>query len=258
MALTADEDVGHAAFLHLCGAVLDGKFGYAAAVQGLAGRHERTFGAFWSLWCAAGGTEIHHSLVEIARFFGSGKVGDEAVCQLLEKVFTLGRIDGCVYREDARQHAVGVSIHCSSPDAEGKRGNGRRRVGAHTLKTPDVGKVIGKAAAANYLACSLMKIARAAVIAQPLPHAQHLIFAGRGKAGDGREAAHKPFPVGPALCNARLLHDNLTKPYGIGVARMAPRQVAAVLAVPAYKCGGKMVMGHATSVACVHMRDKGP
>ena len=79
---------------------------------------------------------------------------------------------------------------------------------AHTLKTPDVGKVVGKAAAANYLACSLMKIARSAVIAQPLPHAQHLIFAGRGKVGDGREAADEPFPIGSALRNARLLHDN--------------------------------------------------
>ena len=101
-----------------------------------------------------------------------------------------------------------------------------------------------------------MKVACTAVIAQSLPHAQYVILAGRSQTINGREAAHEPFPIGPALCNARLLHDNLAKPYSIGIASMTPGQVATVLVVPAYKGGSEMVMGHAISFACVHTRGK--
>ena len=151
------------------------------------------------------------------------------------------------------QHTIDIAVDHSHGQVEGYRADGRSGVVAHALQPSDLFISVGESAHRHNLAGGKVKVAGPAVVAQALPLAQHLVLSGRSQVADGGPAAHEPQPVVPSLPDLRLLQDDLREPHGIGVAGLAPRQVASVLAKPSEQCCGKeeAIFSHR---ACVVMR----
>ena len=78
-----------------------------------------------------------------------------------------------------------------------------------------------------------MQVPGAGIIAETLPEPEHLVLGGGGQGLDGREVLQEPFPVGPSLGHARLLEDDLAQPHRVRIPGPPPREVPAVLGVPA-------------------------
>lgn len=86
-----------------------------------------------------------------------------------------------------------------------------------------------------------MQVARARVVTQPLPHLQHPLDRRRRQRRQRRKR-RQPAPVILAhRLDPRLLKHHLTDPDTIRVARVAPRQRAPVLAIPAHQRAAKGV-----------------
>ena len=77
-----------------------------------------------------------------------------------------------------------------------------------------------------------VQAASAAVVAQALPQAQHLLLVGGRKRLDCRKRRDETLEIRLHCRNGRLLQHHLADPHAIGIARPPPRQVAGVLAVP--------------------------
>ena len=78
-----------------------------------------------------------------------------------------------------------------------------------------------------------MQVPGAGIVAEPLPEAEHLILGGGGQGLDVGEVFQEPFPVGPSLGHARLLQDDFAQPDRVRIPGPPPREVPAVLGVPA-------------------------
>ena len=77
-----------------------------------------------------------------------------------------------------------------------------------------------------------MEVAGAAVIPQPLPEFQHLIFGGLGQQRHPRESLREAQVIVHPLLDTGLLEDDLREPDAVGIARLAPREGATMAAVP--------------------------
>ena len=121
---------------------------------------------------------------------------------------------------------------------QSKRGNdradGRRSIVAHAGQRAHL-PVRGRehpAEPRHDLPRGSMEVAGTAVIAQPLPQFEHLVL-GRGcQCGDVGEPLRKAQVVLQSLRHARLLQDNLRKPYPVRVTRATPGQVTAFAGEP--------------------------
>ena len=81
-------------------------------------------------------------------------------------------------------------------------------------------------------ACGSMQVARAAVIAQPFPQAQHLLFTRLGQGAKGRKRREKAVEIGYDGRDLRLLKHDLADPDGIGIASVPPGKVALMAGKP--------------------------
>ena len=197
-------------------------------VQGVAPLGKWALGALGRGGRAQGSTKVHHRLVEV----GSAVAGQQLLRQCGKLLLGCRGVDRRLNPVVARQHAIGIAVDGGMGQPEGKCGNGGRRVVAHTLQTANLLIIIGKTARRHNLLGGSVQVARTAIVAQPLPQTQHLVFAGGSKTFDSGKLLHEPLPVGSALGNARLLQDDLAQPNGVGVGGVPPRQVAAVVFVP--------------------------
>ena len=99
----------------------------------------------------------------------------------------------------------------------------------------------GEAAAVlgHYLLGGAVHVAGPRVVAQALPVAQHLGLGGGGQGVHRRVGRQEGFVVGKALGHAGLLENDFGQPNGVGVAGVAPGQVALVARVPGQQRGGQ-------------------
>ena len=131
------------------------------------------------------------------------------------------------------EDAVHVPVHDGGREAEGDGADGRGRVIAHAFQAPDAFQRGRKAAHRHDLFRCGVQVPGAGIVAEPLPEPEHLVLGGGGQGLDGREVFQEPFPVGPPLGHARLLENDFTQPHRVRIPGPPPREVPAVLGVPA-------------------------
>ena len=200
-----------------------------------AGVGEGAIGAVGSLGCALQCAEIHDGLV-----VGSRLVPGQQFLRQERKFFlSFGGIDGGVDAEMAAEHAIHISIHHGGRKVEGDGADGCCCVIAHAFQLLDAGYGVRKFAHRHDLAGGGMEVASAAVVAQPLPQAQHFVFACGGERCHIRKSLHHTMPIVASLLNARLLQNHFAQPDGVGVGSVAPRQITPMGGIPAEQGGGK-------------------
>lgn len=117
---------------------------------------------------------------------------------------------------------------------EGECGHGVRGVAADSRKLPDHIRGPGKVAAMFFhddlRRCP--KIASPSVIAQSLPGVENFPFGGRGERGEIREAPHPLSIIRDNCGDLGLLEHELGDEDGVGIAGVAPGEIASMLTIP--------------------------
>ena len=175
------------------------------------------------------GPEIHHGLVEVAR----AVFGQERLCQGRELFLRCRGAHGRVDAVMPCQHAIDIAVDHGGGQAECDGTDGGRCVIAHAFQGADAFQRVGEGALLPDLSGGSKEVPSAAVVAEPFPEPQHLVFRCGSQRRDVGEPGHEAFPVGRSLGDPGLLEDDFAQPDGIGVARPAPGQVAAVDVIPA-------------------------
>ena len=143
-------------------------------------------------------------------------------------------IDRFAKIEKPRQNASGVGFDDGDGLIEGKAGNGVRAVFA------DAGELLHLVGCPRELsAVSIhndsrggVKISRASVIAKTLPRAQHLVFGSPCKRGEIGKRTQPPVIIQDDGGDLRLLQHELGDKYCVRIVGPAPREIAAVTAIP--------------------------
>ena len=150
--------------------------------------------------------------------------------------------------EDGRNHVVGEG---------GDGGGGAATDAGQFRKQIDVG---GKARAMlrNDLLCSAMQVARAAVVAEPGPVREHLVFGRVRQCSHIREAINKSHVIRQHRCHLCLLKHDFGQPDAIRVTGVLPGQIVATVdALPGDQADGEggIVVAHrlATQVNALTM-----
>ena len=117
---------------------------------------------------------------------------------------------------------------------EGDGGHGRGCIVTDTLQGAYLLVVVREAATmlVHHKLRREVHVAGARVVAQSLPHFQHLFDGCFGQRLDCGEVFNKAQIVVPPLVDAGLLQDDFRYPNLIGIALAAPGQVTLVLLVP--------------------------
>src|SRR5437879_2353757 len=84
-----------------------------------------------------------------------------------------------------------------------------------------------------------LKISRANVVAESLPRAEHVVFTSVSQRGKIREAAKPLVVIRNDSGDLSLLEHEFGNQDGVRIARLSPREVAAVAAKPAEKVTSK-------------------
>ena len=127
-----------------------------------------------------------------------------------------------------------VAIDGGVGEVEGKGGDGGGSVVAHPFQPADV-VVVGGENSVEVADDGLgggVHIAGAAVVAEALPHLQHLFFVGFGQRFDSGKVTDEIVIIRHSLYHAGLLEDDFGNPDFVRVVGMAPRQIAAVFIEP--------------------------
>ena len=176
------------------------------------------------------GPEIHDRLVVKSR---AGSIQLQ-LRQLGERPLPGRRIYRDADIEKPCQHPVYIPVEHCARSVVNDRADGRRSIVAHAGQRAHL-PVRGRehpAEPRHDLPRGSMEVAGTAVIAQPLPQFEHLVL-GRGcQCGDVGEPLRKAQVVLQSLRHARLLQDNLRKPYPVRVTRATPGQVTAFAGEP--------------------------
>ena len=212
-------------------AQLHGQFRHPLAVQCFAGFDKRARCTLRRRGGTPRRSEVHHRLIEI----GCLPFGQERLRQFGKEPLSLRGVDGGIDAEVASEYPIGVAIDGSHGQIESKRADGCCRIVAHPFQAPQPFIGLRESAFRHHLTRSRMQVSRPAVIAQPLPQAQHIVFRSRCQRLHRGKTLHEPLPIGQSLFDARLLQDNLTQPDGIGIAVRPPREAATMLLIPAQK-----------------------
>ena len=217
-------------FLFLHGQEVD-----TSRAEGIAGSGEGTEYATRGLGRTLDGTKVHHCLIE-----GGWLVGrKEFVGKSREEFFAFGGIDGCVDAEMTCKDSIDIAIDNGMGQTEGKGGNGSSGVVAHSLEGTDAFVGARETSHLHNLFGGSMEVAGTTVVAESLPQSQHFVLGGGSQFLDGMPAFHESLPIRPSLLYARLLQDDLTQPNEIRVGGIAPRQLTAILCIPAKQVWGK-------------------
>ena len=188
-------------------------------------------------------SEVHHPLVVGRCLFPR----QQLVSQLCEYLFPLRAVHWRVDAEVSRQYAVHIAVDHRCGFIEGNRRDGRCGIVAYALQSSQALRRLRESPHLHHLSCRRQQVPRPRVVAQSLPHSQHLIFRRRRQCLHCGPAPHEPQPVRLPLLNACLLQDHLTQPDGICILRMAPGQVASVGGKPLQNLRSKSVQHTVTT-----------
>ena len=174
--------------------------------------------------------QIDHRLVPVA-----GTVGRDERGSLSAQGAPNGRNAHILAKAaQARNDALDVAVYRGHAFAEGDARHSPGCVIADAGKRFQLRRRAGKAAtvlrADGFRAG--VQVARAAVVTKPFPELEHFLLRGRGERFHIRETGEKAQPVRAHRFRARLLQHDFRKPYGVGIARAPPGQVALCLVVP--------------------------
>jgi hypothetical protein len=190
----------------------------------------RARGAAGSLGRAQGGAELHQRLVQVAGPGAARELGGG-----IPQAPLRGRARHVLAQvEDARQHARDVAVHHRLGPIEGDRSQRPGGVAADARQLAQGRGRVRQPAAVLLVhhARGALEVARARVVAETGPDAEHGVGVGDRQGRDVGEAREEALVVGDHRLDARLLEHRLGDPDGVGVARAAPGQVAPVLVVP--------------------------
>ena len=175
------------------------------------------------------GAEVHHRLIEGSRLF----LGQQRLCKSGKQFLPFGAVDRRVNTLMTRQHTIHIAIDHRCRQSESDASDGGSRIVAHPFQRTDALEGGRESPHRDDLLRRRMEVARPTIVPQSLPLAQHLVLGGGSERLDSRPAVHEPMPVGLTLLDACLLEDNLRQPDGIGITRLSPRQIPAVVGIPA-------------------------
>jgi hypothetical protein len=195
-----------------------------AGARGRTARPERAREAARLAWGAQRRAELHQALIQVA---GRGVLGErrhQRARMLPRRALARRRFDVGADREHAREHARHVAVDERRALAERDR---RDRAGG-VRPDPRHAAQLGRAARqlARDRARPRPQVARARVVAEARPRAEHVVERRRGERGHRREPLHPPRPVRDHGLHARLLQHHLADPDRVRVARSPPGQVA--------------------------------
>ena len=206
-----------------------GQFGHTSFGIGHARAGQRTRRTVGQTRRALQGAKVHDGLIVCRRTLLveqlSGQVGKQPL--------PLRRVGRLADARPAGQHPIDVAVDHRTRQPVCKRANGRRRVVANARQGTHAFVGLGKRSApAHDGACRRMKMARAGVIAQPLPHPHHLVLGCLGQSLHRGKTLHETQEIVIPLSHARLLQYHFRNPYPIRIVRISPRQIAPVLFIP--------------------------
>ncbi len=117
---------------------------------------------------------------------------------------------------------------------EGDTENGRSRVLADSRERQELFALTWKFAAmfGDHLLGGALQIARAAVVAEARPQAQHFFLRSRSKGNNAGKTGEKFFVVGDHRRHARLLQHDFRDPNAVRITILAPGQIALIIAKP--------------------------
>ena len=218
-----------------------GQFGGAALFAGQADVGHRAGGALRFGAGADGCAEIHQPLGVGGHVGGVG--GQQAFGQRPQALpeFFVGRV--ALACENAAEDAFDVAVEDGFALAEGEGGDGGGGAAADAAEGFETGAASGERAAVlcGDLFGGFVQVAGAAVIAQPLPEGEHLVFGRGGKGGGGGEGGEKARVVSGNGGHLGLLQHDFGEPDAVGVAAVPGQVVAAVLFLPADEAVGEGV-----------------
>src|SRR5258705_1785411 len=180
---------------------------------------------------APGGAEVHEGLIVVIGASGRYQRFREVPHRLL----TAQPLEPSRAEEDPAEHAPHVGIDERGVLAVGEGEDGARRVTADAAQALEGGPVIGKLAgvAGHRLAGDAVQAPRAPIVAERAPRLRHVARAGPGEVLEGGIAREELLVLGDDAIHLGLLEHDLRDEDAVGLARPAPRQVAAVPGVPA-------------------------
>ena len=140
------------------------------------------------------------------------------------------------------EYAFDVAVENGAAPAESQCGHGRGGGAADAGQGANGLGGIGKMAAIplGNPACCGVEIACPAVVAEPAPEREHIVFGSAGERGQIGKARNEAFEVADNGGDLRLLQHDLGQPDAIGIAIALPGQVvAAMLALPGHDAVGE-------------------
>lgn len=150
--------------------------------------------------------------------------------------------------EEPRQHAGGVRFNNRNRLIEGEDGDGVRGVFSDARQLPHALGLVRKTATMSIFddLGGGVKISRPRVVTETLPGAQDVIFRSARQSGEVGEAFEPLVIVRANGGHLSLLKHELGDKNRVGIARVTPRQIAPVVAIPTQKrapecgmiCGG--------------------
>jgi hypothetical protein len=136
--------------------------------------------------------------------------------------------------EEPREDARDVAVDHGFGETVGDREHRARRVGADARQGLRVATLAreGAVVLGHDRARRLLQAARAAVVAQPAPGSEQVVFLGEGQRLHVGEALEESLPVGNHRGDLGLLQHRLADPDRVRVLRATPGQVACVCREP--------------------------
>ena len=188
--------------VHFDGALRDGVVGEGEAM-GL----QRTLEAVGVLWGALQGTEFHHGLVVEAGLLAVEKFVGKASKERLAFI----NINRCFNVVESGEHSVHIAINHGIRQVESDGCNGGGGVFSYAFQLFKFLEIRWKLSIVflDDLLRAVVQVTGAGVIAEALPHLQHLLLGRLGQVGHSRPAVDETQVIVSPLVDTRLLQDYL-------------------------------------------------
>ena len=147
---------------------------------------------------------------------------------------TEGGIDGFAKIENPRQNASGVGLDDWNGSIEREAGHRVRGVFPDSWESPHLLDCVRESAAVSIHNdyCCAAEISRPSVISETLPRAKHLVFGSVSQNGEVGKSQEPVIIIGDHGRNLGLLEHEFGDKDGVRITGSAPREIAAVAAIP--------------------------
>ena len=176
------------------------------------------------------GAQLHHRLIVQTRSLPVQLLFRQLGKQLLAR----SRIDGRIEGIPTREHPIDIAIDHRIGLIPRKRDNGSRCIVADSLQGT-YRSIVRRKDPPMLLhdhPGSRMHIPGPAVVAQPLPILQNLLFRSRRQSRHIGKTIRETHKIIQSLRHTGLLENNFGHPDQIGILRIPPRQIPTVLLIP--------------------------